>query len=94
MGRDSPRLDSPSGGGKGPIIGKRVTFANSVSEVLVGSLVDKGSRHVAILCHGYASSKDSQLMQGMARELAAKDLSTLRFDFSGNGEYCRNSDVQ
>lgn len=41
---------------------------------------------VVILCHGYASSKDGFVFPKMAKALAAKKLSSLRFDFTGNGE--------
>jgi len=41
---------------------------------------------VALLCHGYASSKDGFVYPKMAKALAAKKISSLRFDFTGNGE--------
>lgn len=39
-----------------------------------------------ILCHGYASSRNSFHFPAIAKRLAEKDVSSLRFDFSGNGD--------
>ena len=78
------RLDSPSK--SKAFDGKRVSFVNTAGDALVGTFTDRNSPEVVLLCHGYASTKDSPLMQLLAKELASKDLSSLRFDFSGNGE--------
>ena len=69
--------------------GTLVQFENGSKEKLVGSLVDASSSAdgVVILCHGYASSKNSPLLVQLAKELASKNLSSLRFDFSGNGAF-------
>ena len=71
--------------------GTRVQFENGSKEKLVGILVDASSPSsddgIVILCHGYASSKNSPLLVQLAKELASKNLSSLRFDFSGNGAF-------
>ncbi len=40
----------------------------------------------AILCHGMLSDKDSPKYQQLAEQLSARNIPTLRFDFSGRGE--------
>ncbi|GMH45363.1 hypothetical protein BSKO_13320 [Bryopsis sp. KO-2023] len=65
---------------------RRVQFKNKFNETLVGVFVDAGSDNVVILCHGYSSSKDSFHFPAIANELAKKSISSLRFDFSGNGD--------
>mmetsp|Transcript_9388 Transcript_9388/g.16616 ORF Transcript_9388/g.16616 Transcript_9388/m.16616 type:complete len:341 (+) Transcript_9388:50-1072(+) len=44
------------------------------------------SNNVVILCHGLASSKESPLISFLAKGLSEQGLTTLRFDFAGNGE--------
>ena len=39
-----------------------------------------------ILCHGFASSRNSFHFPAIAKQLAQHDVSSLRFDFSGNGD--------
>ena len=41
---------------------------------------------VAILCHGLGDHKNGFVLPQMAVALAEKGLSSLRFDFPGNGE--------
>ncbi|GBF92289.1 hypothetical protein Rsub_05372 [Raphidocelis subcapitata] len=41
---------------------------------------------LAILCHGYMSDRNSELLLRIAGALAREGVATLRFDFSGNGE--------
>ncbi|EFJ48216.1 hypothetical protein VOLCADRAFT_74811 [Volvox carteri f. nagariensis] len=63
-----------------------LSFGNFHSERLAAKFMDVGSDGVVILCHGYASTKDGFLFPRLAEELAARGLSSLRFDFAGNGE--------
>ena len=39
-----------------------------------------------ILCHGFASSRNSFHFPAIAKQLAQHSVSSLRFDFSGNGD--------
>ena len=64
---------------------KRVTFQNANHETLVGLLRDCGHQ-AAILCHGWKSTKEQSMFAQLANRLEAEGLTTLRFDFSGNGE--------
>lgn len=65
----------------------RVGFQNSAHERLAGIFRDAKSQNgVVILCHGYASSKNGFHLPAIAAELAKKRISSLRFDFSGNGD--------
>jgi len=65
----------------------KVTFANpSTRNKLVGILNDAKSDGVVILCHGYCGSKEGFVYPQLAKALALKKISSLRFDFSGNGE--------
>ena len=63
----------------------RVTFQNAKHEILVGLLRDCG-RKAVILCHGWKSTKEQSMFVQLADRLEAEGLTTLRFDFSGNGE--------
>ncbi|KAG1674425.1 hypothetical protein FOA52_012952 [Chlamydomonas sp. UWO 241] len=68
-------------------LGRPVQWTNAENLKIVGRLVEGSStKNLVILCHGYASSKDSPLNCRLARELSSKGFSSLRFDFSGNGE--------
>ena len=64
---------------------RRVAFQNANHETLVGLLRDCGCQ-AAILCHGWKSTKEQSMFVQMADRLEAEGLTTLRFDFSGNGE--------
>ena len=67
------------------IADRRVTFQNAKHETLVGLLRDCGHQ-AAILCHGWKSTKEQSMFVQLADRLEAEGLTTLRFDFSGNGE--------
>ncbi len=69
--------------------GSRTIFRNQKGDKLCGMFIDCNSRDVVILCHGYASCKDSQLIGAMAAALQKQRISSLRFDFAGNGEAMR-----
>lgn len=45
-----------------------------------------GKNEIAILCHGFASSRHSFHFPKIAKQLAQREVSSLRFDFSGNGD--------
>lgn len=64
----------------------KISFKNSSGDLLSGILMDVGSCEAAILCHGYADTKNGFHLPALAQALAAKGCSTLRFDFTGNGE--------
>lgn len=66
-----------------------IRFEGSHGHSLVGALhlPPEGLGQVAaVLCHGMESSKDGPKHVRLARELSARGLPTLRFDFSGCGE--------
>lgn len=44
------------------------------------------ANNVVVLCHGFCSGKDGFHFSVLATELAKRQLCSLRFDFSGNGE--------
>eukprot|EP00884_Botryococcus_braunii_P010915 jgi/Botrbrau1/19825/Bobra.0124s0066.1 len=62
-----------------------VTFTNSAGLQLQGTLQLVESNEVVILCHGLADHRDSFVYPELANVLAASGISTLRFDFCGNG---------
>ncbi|KAL0039934.1 hypothetical protein WJX77_012021 [Trebouxia sp. C0004] len=64
----------------------KISFKNSSGDLLSGILVDVGSSDAAILCHGYADTKNGFHLPKLAQALVTKGCSTLRFDFTGNGE--------
>ncbi|GIL56891.1 hypothetical protein Vafri_12179 [Volvox africanus] len=70
----------------GASLDQMLSFSNSHGERLAAKFVDAGSQDIFIFCHGYASSKDGFLFPRLAEELASRGRSSLRFDFSGNGE--------
>jgi pimeloyl-ACP methyl ester carboxylesterase len=68
---------------------ERITFSNHRRQTLVGILHEPDRSEAAsavILCHGMESNKESAKLVAMSRELAAKGILALRFDFSGSGE--------
>ncbi|CAN6816200.1 unnamed protein product [Brassica oleracea] len=65
---------------------QRIEIPNSHNEKLVGLLHETGSKEIVILCHGFRSSKDNQIMKNVAAALEKEGISAFRFDFSGNGE--------
>ncbi|CAG9460532.1 unnamed protein product [Pedinophyceae sp. YPF-701] len=62
-----------------------MTFKSPEGHLLVGKLVDVGEE-VCVLCHGFMDGKDEFHLPELAKRLANEGVSTLRFDFSGNGE--------
>lgn len=65
---------------------QNVSFKNSSKETLAGILYDTGSPKAVVLCHGYADSKNGFHLPALAKAMADKGWSSLRFDFTGNGE--------
>lgn len=68
---------------------KKLYFNNSRGDKLCGILTDPSgdkSKPVIILCHGFASSKDSNTCTSIAKKLREKNISTFRFDFYAHGE--------
>ena len=41
---------------------------------------------IVILCHGFTGNRNGGLEVGIARELEAKGIASIRFDFNGHGE--------
>ncbi|KAJ7966424.1 alpha/beta-Hydrolases superfamily protein [Quillaja saponaria] len=59
---------------------------NYHGEKLVGILHDAGSMELAIVCHGFQSSKERIPMVNLAAALEKDGVTAFRFDFAGNGE--------
>jgi hypothetical protein len=64
---------------------ERVRFATAGGHELVG-LYRAAGAPAAVLCHGMLSSKESEKIADLAGLLAARGVSSLRFDMSGRGE--------
>ena len=41
---------------------------------------------IVILCHGFTGNRNGGLLRGIAQELEAKGIASIRFDFNGHGE--------
>lgn len=71
-----------------PVMDQPLTFKDpqqhTVSAVL--STPDGPTHGVAVLCHGFLSSKDSTTNKTLTRLLAVRGMATLRFDFFGHGD--------
>lgn len=65
---------------------QRMIIPNKYGERLVGALHSTGSREVVVLCHGFRSTKDDQIMLKLIDALTTQGISAFHFDFSGNGE--------
>ncbi|XP_060960957.1 putative uncharacterized protein YDL057W [Cannabis sativa] len=68
-----------------PVV-ERVVVPNKYGEKLVGLFHETGSEGIAILCHGFRSSKENTMMLNLAVALEKEGISSFRFDFAGNGE--------
>ncbi|KAJ1693728.1 hypothetical protein LUZ63_010426 [Rhynchospora breviuscula] len=64
----------------------RITITSEHGEKLVGILHDTGSKKIVILCHGLRDTKDHNTVVSIASALTRIEISSFRFDFSGNGE--------
>jgi alpha/beta superfamily hydrolase len=67
---------------------ERITFTNPRRQRLVGILHRPATEPAAavILCHGMESSKESEKLATLSRQLSEKGIFALRFDFAGSGE--------
>nr|ACJ85264.1 unknown [Medicago truncatula] len=68
---------------------QRVIIPNKSGEKLVGILHESSgttTNDIVILCHGFRCSKDINLILNLAAALEKEQISSFRFDFSGNGE--------
>ncbi|KAI3447143.1 hypothetical protein Pfo_003808 [Paulownia fortunei] len=65
---------------------QKITIPNKRGEKLVGVLHETGSAKLVVLCHGFRSSKEFNIMVNLAAALENEGISAFRFDFSGNGE--------
>ncbi|WJX24198.1 hypothetical protein P8452_13333 [Trifolium repens] len=67
---------------------ERIIIPNKHDQKLVGILHQSGptTTQVVILCHGVRSSKDTRIIVNLAVALEKAQISSFRFDFSGNGE--------
>lgn len=67
---------------------EKITFCNPRGQRLVGILHRPSSppRAAALLCHGMQSSKESEKLMMLGRQLAERGILALRFDFSCSGE--------
>nr|XP_004239164.1 uncharacterized protein LOC101253588 isoform X2 [Solanum lycopersicum] len=80
---------------------KEISVLNQHNEKLVGVLHDTRSREIVVLCHGFKSSKDFNILVNLASAMEKESISAFRFNFPGNGEseglfqygnYCREVD--
>ncbi|XP_058758262.1 uncharacterized protein LOC131631485 [Vicia villosa] len=66
---------------------QKIIIPNKQGEKLVGTLHESGTTtDIVILCHGFRCSKDNNLILNLAVALENAQISSFRFDFSGNGE--------
>ncbi|ESQ45815.1 hypothetical protein EUTSA_v10010563mg [Eutrema salsugineum] len=65
---------------------QKIEIPNSHNEKLLGLLHETGSREIVVLCHGFRSNKNNQIMNNVAAAIEKEGISAFRFDFSGNGE--------
>ncbi|EOA24591.1 hypothetical protein CARUB_v10017865mg [Capsella rubella] len=65
---------------------QRIVIPNSHNEKLVGLLHETGSIEIVVLCHGFRSNKNFEIMKNVAVAIEKEGISAFRFDFSGNGE--------
>ncbi|PIA58382.1 hypothetical protein AQUCO_00500360v1 [Aquilegia coerulea] len=65
---------------------QKIIVPNKHGEKLVGILQETGSKEFVILCHGFLSTKESNVMVNLADALRKRGISSFRFDFAGNGE--------
>ncbi|XP_042456486.1 uncharacterized protein LOC122041023 isoform X3 [Zingiber officinale] len=65
---------------------QRFVITNNYGEKLVAVLHETGSKKLVILCHGFGCTKDHEIILNLSDAITSKDISVVRFDFSGNGE--------
>ena len=67
----------------------KIFFKNSIGQKLTGVLYkpeNKKDFPIAIFCHGYKSTKESNKAKAISEKLTKKGIGIFAFDFSGNGE--------
>ncbi|ANM63818.1 alpha/beta-Hydrolases superfamily protein [Arabidopsis thaliana] len=64
---------------------QKIVILNSHNENLVGLLHETGSTEIVVLCHGFRSNKNFEIMKNVAVAIEREGISAFRFDFSGNG---------
>ncbi|KAL7258192.1 hypothetical protein ACSBR1_004331 [Camellia fascicularis] len=69
-----------------PASQQKITIPNNFGEKLVGILHETGSVEIVILCHGFRSTKERDIMVNVAVALEKEGITAFRFDFAGNGE--------
>ncbi|KAL7238097.1 hypothetical protein ACSBR2_004234 [Camellia fascicularis] len=69
-----------------PASQQKITIPNNFGEKLVGILHETGSVEIVILCHGFRSTKEQDVMVNVAVALEKEGITAFRFDFAGNGE--------
>ncbi|XP_022856758.1 uncharacterized protein LOC111377856 isoform X3 [Olea europaea var. sylvestris] len=65
---------------------RKMAILNKHNERLVGVLHETESTEIVVLCHGFQSSKEFNIMINIASALEYQGISAFRFDFAGNGE--------
>ncbi|KAL2480153.1 alpha/beta-Hydrolases superfamily protein [Abeliophyllum distichum] len=65
---------------------QKMTILNKHNEKLVGVLHETRSTEIVVLCHGFLSSKEYNIMFIIANALQSEGISAFRFDFAGSGE--------
>ncbi|GMP62862.1 hypothetical protein CsSME_00024800 [Camellia sinensis var. sinensis] len=70
-----------------PASQQKITIPNNFGEKLVGILHETGSVEIVILCHGFRSAKEQDVMVNVAVALEKEGITAFRFDFAGNGCY-------
>ncbi|CAL5340662.1 unnamed protein product [Camellia sinensis] len=68
-----------------PASQQKITIPNKFGEKLVGILHETGSVEIVILCHGFRSTKERDIMVNVAVALEKEGITAFRFDFAGNG---------
>lgn len=65
-----------------------VTFGDQSGHQVSGILTEPATRtnRVALLCHGFLSTKNSSTNKALTRLLVEEGIATFRFDFFGHGE--------
>jgi len=66
----------------------RLTFKDPLLHGVAAILTtpESGTNRIAVLCHGFLSSKTSSTNNTLTRMLVEKGIATFRFDFFGQGE--------
>src|SRR3989344_1842290 len=66
---------------------QKIQIRNKYGEMLSGILhKPSASNSLAIVCHGFTSSKEHPVIKSLCIALGKEGINSLRFDFSGRGE--------